>query len=145
MRPSHRSTALQEEGLHCNARHAAASRERFADCIEGFIDRGVDEPAGVDHDEVGGFVGRRDLVAFGAQLREDALRVDERLGTAEAHEADLGRAMPGKCTRGCPAAGTLACTPLVCWHLSPADYSWRGTPLCAAALAGAAAPLLWWW
>jgi hypothetical protein len=48
----------------------------------------VDEAAGVDDDEVGALVGRRDLVALGAQLGEDALGVDQRLRAAEADEAD---------------------------------------------------------
>ena len=49
--------------------------------------------------EVIGIIGRNgagksDRVAFGAQLREDALRIDERLGTAERNEADF-RDFPG--------------------------------------------------
>jgi hypothetical protein len=56
--------------------------ERLADRAERFLDRGVDEAAGVDDDEVGAGVGGRGGVALGAQLREDALRVDQRLRTA---------------------------------------------------------------
>ena len=40
----------------------------------------------------GSYVGR-DLVAFRAQLREDALGIHQRLGAAEADEADLGDAL----------------------------------------------------
>jgi hypothetical protein len=55
--------------------------ERLADRAERFLDRGVDEAAGVDDDEVRAGVARRGGVALGAQLREDALGVDQRLGT----------------------------------------------------------------
>ena len=55
--------------------------ERFADRIERFLDRGVDEAAGVDDDEVGAGVVLGGFVALGAQLREDALGVDQRLRT----------------------------------------------------------------
>jgi len=49
---------------------------------ERFFDRGVDEAAGVDDDEVGAGVVGRGGVALGAKLREDALGVDERFRTA---------------------------------------------------------------
>jgi hypothetical protein len=50
------------------------------------------KPHGVHHDEVGAFVGRREVVALRAQLREDLLGVDERLRAAERDETDLGTA-----------------------------------------------------
>jgi hypothetical protein len=62
--------------------HLAVAGERLADGAERLLDRGVDEAAGVDDDEVGAGVVGRGGVALGAQLREDALRVDERLGAA---------------------------------------------------------------
>jgi len=55
--------------------------QRLADGVERLGDRGVDEAAGVDDDEVGAGVVGRGGVALGAQLREDALGVDERLRT----------------------------------------------------------------
>jgi len=55
--------------------------ERLADRVERFLDRGVDEAAGVDDDEVRVVVRGRRGVALGAQLREDALGVDERFRT----------------------------------------------------------------
>ena len=61
--------------------HLAVLGERFADRIERFLDRGVDEAAGVDDDEVGAGVILGGFVALGAQLREDALGVDQRLRT----------------------------------------------------------------
>jgi hypothetical protein len=62
--------------------HLAVRGERLADGAEGLLDRGVDEAAGVDDDEVGAGVVGRGGVAFGAQLREDALRIDQRLRAA---------------------------------------------------------------
>jgi hypothetical protein len=56
--------------------------ERFADGVEGFPDRRVDEAAGVDDDEVGTGIALRGRVALRAKLREDALRVDEGFGAA---------------------------------------------------------------
>jgi hypothetical protein len=56
--------------------------ERLADRLQRFLDRGVDEAAGVDDDEVGAGVVLGGVVALGAQLREDALGVDQRLRTA---------------------------------------------------------------
>jgi hypothetical protein len=55
--------------------------QRFADCMERLLDRRVDEAAGVDDDEVGAGVVLGGVVALGAQLREDALGVDQRLRT----------------------------------------------------------------
>ncbi len=52
----------------------------FADHFQGLGLGAVDETAGVDHHDVGVFVGRNDLIAFHAQLGEDALGVDQRLG-----------------------------------------------------------------
>ena len=49
--------------------HLAVFGERLADRVERFVDRAVDEAAGVDDDEVGILVGGRDQVALGAQLR----------------------------------------------------------------------------
>jgi hypothetical protein len=69
---------------------ASVPGKRLADGVERFVHGLVDEAAGVDDDEVRRVVRRRDFVAFGAQLRKDALGVHERLGAAEAHEADAG-------------------------------------------------------
>ena len=65
--------------------------ERLADGVERFLDRGIDEAAGVDDDEIGILVAGRDEVTLGAQLREDALGIDQRLGAAEGNEPDLAR------------------------------------------------------
>jgi hypothetical protein len=62
--------------------HLAVLGERLADGAERLLDRGVDEAAGVDDDEVGAGVIGRGGVALGAQLREDALRIDQRLRAA---------------------------------------------------------------
>jgi hypothetical protein len=62
--------------------HLAVLGERLADRLERFLDCGVDEAAGVDDDEVGAGVVLGGLVALGAQLRQNALGVDQRLRTA---------------------------------------------------------------
>jgi hypothetical protein len=63
--------------------HSSVLGECFADGVERFLDRGVDEAAGVYDDEVGVVIAGRGGVALGAKLREDALGIDERLRTAE--------------------------------------------------------------
>ena len=65
-------------------------RERLADGAERFLDRGVDEAAGIDDDEVGARVSGRSRVALGAKLREDALGIDQRFRTTEGDETDFG-------------------------------------------------------
>jgi hypothetical protein len=70
----------------------AVLRHRLADGVQRFMDGGIDEAAGVHHHEVGVLVGRRDLVTLDLELGQDALGIHQRLGTAEADEADLGRA-----------------------------------------------------
>ena len=62
--------------------HLAVFRQRLADRIERFVDRRIDEAAGVDDHEIRGLVARGHLIAFGAQAGQDALRVDQRLGAA---------------------------------------------------------------
>ena len=88
-RADERATVLGAEAAGDD--HLAVLGERFADRVERLGDRGVDEAAGVDDDEVGAVVGRRDVVALGAQLGEDLLGVDERLRAAERNEADARR------------------------------------------------------
>lgn len=53
--------------------HLAVLGECFADRIQRFLNRGVDEAAGIHHDDIGSAVTADDLVAFHPQLREDAL------------------------------------------------------------------------
>jgi hypothetical protein len=50
--------------------------ERLADGAERLLDRGVDEAAGVDDDEVGARVAGRSRIALRAQAREDLLGID---------------------------------------------------------------------
>ena len=70
--------------------HLAVAGQRLTDRIERLVHRLVDEAARVDHDEVRILVGADDVVTFRTQARQDAFRIDEGLGTAEADEADLG-------------------------------------------------------
>lgn len=72
----------------------------FADRGEGLLDRGIDESAGIDNNQIGAGIARRGGIAFGTQLREDALGVDQRLGTAERDEPDLRTCRDRSCS-GC--------------------------------------------
>jgi len=65
--------------------------QSFAYGAERLLDRGIDEAAGVDDNEVGAGVVRRGDITLGPQLGEDALRVYKCLGTAEGNKPDLGR------------------------------------------------------
>ena len=68
--------------------HAPVFRQGLIDGAQRLIDRGLDKPTGVDDHEVGVFIARRDLIALGPELGQDAFRVHQGLGTAQAHEAD---------------------------------------------------------
>ena len=95
--------------------HLAVLVERFADGVEGFVDRLVDEAAGVDDDEIGVLVAGGDQIALGAQLREDALGIDQRLRAAERDEADSGRlALPARGKPAGPDAGCEGCDFVAC-------------------------------
>ena len=61
----------------------------LADGIQRFLDRRVDEAAGVDYHHVGLVVGRHDVVAFHPQLGQNALGIDQGLGAAETDETDF--------------------------------------------------------
>ncbi len=68
--------------------------EGLADHLERFETRGLEEPAGVDHDRVGSRVVGDEFKAVLAKQTEHALAVDEVLRAAEADEgdaADVGR------------------------------------------------------
>jgi len=94
--------AADRLGLRAHAaRHddAAVLFQRRADGVERLLLGAVEEAAGVDDDGVGPGVGFRQFVAFGAQPREDALGIDERLGATQGNEGDTGR-----CGHGPPLA-----------------------------------------
>src|SRR5262249_47207457 len=61
-----------------------------ADRVERLRLGAVEEAAGIDDDEVRALVRTRELVALGAQPRDDALGIDQRLRAAERDEAHLG-------------------------------------------------------
>ncbi len=65
--------------------------QRRADRAQRLVARRIQEAAGVDDDQVGAVVLARDLVALGAQAREDALGIDERLRATETDETDAWR------------------------------------------------------
>ena len=61
----------------------------FADGIQRFFDCGIDKTAGIDHDKIGIFIRRHNVVTFCAQLCENMLRIDGGFGAAQADETDL--------------------------------------------------------
>ena len=71
--------------------HPAVFGQRLADRIERFLHRGIDESAGIHHHQVGAGVVGRDLVALGAQLRDDLLGIHQRLGATQRNKADFRR------------------------------------------------------
>ncbi len=75
--------------------HLAVARQGLADRVERFVHGIVDEAARVDDDEVRVLVRADDVIALGAQAREDAFGVHQRLGAAEGDEADAGRGGQG--------------------------------------------------
>src|SRR5690606_10986833 len=68
--------------------HSSVLGERIGDRVERLPYRLVDEPAGVDDDEIRACVVADDLVALRAQAREDALGVHRGFRAAERNEAD---------------------------------------------------------
>ena len=86
--------ALDHVGLGAEAAgddHLSIRLDGFADGGEAFVAGGVEEAAGVDEHEVGAGIVGRDLVALGAQARDDAFRVDECLRATERNDADFRR------------------------------------------------------
>ena len=69
--------------------HLAVLGHRFADRGERLRLRAVEEAAGVDEHEVGALMIARKLVALGAQPRDDALGIDQRLRAAEGDKGNL--------------------------------------------------------
>ena len=69
--------------------HLAVLGQRLADRAERLLDRGVDEAAGVDDDEVGAGVVGRGGVTLGPELGEDSFGIYKCLGTAERNKPDL--------------------------------------------------------
>ena len=72
--------------------HPAVFPERRTDRVEALGLGAVEKAAGVDHHDVGAGVLARELIALGAQPRDDALGIDQRLRAAERDKADFGRA-----------------------------------------------------
>ena len=85
-------------GAHATGHdHLAVVGECFADCGKRFRLRAVEEAASVDDGEIGPRVRAGKFISLGAQARDDALAVDQRLRTAEGDEAHLRRALHGGC------------------------------------------------
>mmetsp|Transcript_26280 Transcript_26280/g.62263 ORF Transcript_26280/g.62263 Transcript_26280/m.62263 type:complete len:457 (+) Transcript_26280:435-1805(+) len=62
----------------------------LADGVQAFLDRVIDEAAGVDDHQVGPGEGLGGFIALGAQLRQDQLAVGQRLRAAKRAERNLG-------------------------------------------------------
>ena len=66
----------------------AVGVQRLTDGLQRLLHRRVDETAGVDDDQLRLVIAGHQPVSLRAQLGEDALRVHQVLGTAEADKAD---------------------------------------------------------
>jgi len=78
-------------GLRAHAtgdEHLAVLGQRLADSIERLRLSAVEKAAGVDDDKVGAVMLARDLIAFGAQARDDALGIHKGLRASKADETD---------------------------------------------------------
>ena len=63
----------------------------IADRRERFLLGAVEEAAGVDDDDIGAVMLARELIALGAQPRNDALGIHQGLGASQRHKTDLWR------------------------------------------------------
>ena len=72
---------------------AAIFIQGFPDGIQRLLYRRLDEAAGVDHHQICALIVRGHVVAFDAQLGEDALGIHQRLGTPQRHKAHPWRAL----------------------------------------------------
>ena len=64
--------------------------------VSDFRLRAIEEAAGIDDGEVGIGVVAGEFVTLGAQPRDNALGIDQRLRTAERNEGDAGWPLHGK-------------------------------------------------
>src|SRR5262249_50869878 len=68
--------------------HGVVGLEGVAEGRERLVDGRIDEAAGIDYHQIRRLIARGDLIATRPQLRDQALRIDQGLGTTEADEAD---------------------------------------------------------
>ena len=77
------------------AAHAAGDndlaifRQRLANGVQAFFLGGIEETAGIDHNDVGAGIGGRGVVALALQARQDAFGIDQGLGAAERDKTDF--------------------------------------------------------
>ncbi len=64
--------------------------DRLTDGVQRFLHCRVDETAGIDDDQICAVIGLGRVIAFGAQLGEDLLGIDQGFRAAERHESDFG-------------------------------------------------------
>ena len=119
MRPTDRKNAREARADHVGfIAHAAGHDDtaifgnRLTDRFERFFLRAVEKAAGVDQHHVRpGIVGGQ-AITVRPQLGQDALAIDQRLGTAERNHADLGRGGERCCHEAAPIGGTSG----ICQH-----------------------------
>src|SRR5215210_2853751 len=89
--------------------------KRLADGGKRFLLGAVQEAAGVDHDGVRPVIARGERITFGAELGDDPLRIDERLGAAQTDEADRRSVNPwrGALRRGWLGGGDAGICALI--------------------------------
>ena len=83
--------------------HPAILGHRLANRLEALLLGAVEKTAGVDEHDIGAGIVCRHVIAVAAQLGQDALAVDQCLGTAERDHAHFGR----RRDLGCHIRGAL--------------------------------------
>ena len=83
--------------------HAAVFGKCRADGVEQLVARRIEEPTGVDDNQIGAVMLSGDFIAFGAQAREDAFGIHKGLRASEADKADAGgrhETLSDRCWKG---------------------------------------------
>jgi hypothetical protein len=80
--------------------HPAIFRHRLANRLKALFLGAIQKAAGVDQHNIGTSIIGRHCITIGAQLRQDAFAIDQRLGTAKRHHAHFGRFCDSRCHNG---------------------------------------------
>ena len=104
LRPGHgENTRVNLQDFLRIAAHAAGDDDpavfgkRLADGLQGFRPRRIQKAAGVDDHEISAGIIANDVIAFRFQARDDALRIHQRLRTAQRDDAHLRNVFWGSC------------------------------------------------
>ena len=104
--PHHVAAVLAGFGTQATGHDdTAIGGKRFSNRVQAFLDGIVNKAAGVDDDKICTFKGFRGLVALGAQLRQDQLRIGQCLGAAK---TDKANAWGGFMGNGCGGGNNFA-------------------------------------